>query len=564
MSFTGLPDDPQAPFDAVEDRLAKYLDDIFGVDSLARQDFNSFYLSLLGMERNFVNLALNQVFEQIASGAETIDNPLQTGVISQLNYVESYFPSLYRFFSDIFGDEAGLDRAQALQDFGIDEDPYQPPSEGPTQKEITSGGQVITDKEGNSFIYYDGVRYVQDGKQWVPETTDPIDVQLGGEAELAATTVIEQLNQQAEEESGYLDYLQQVAEASTGLEPDADLMGTKDITGDLGESRGIETYFLDALELADFNAGNDVVLADGTVINNRTHEMTGTPGFGGGQLVTERDVVVEDEGGGGGGAEAAPQPQPETTTTADAGAGDTIFADEPSTGLEVGDGTDVLIEQLQEAIEAETDEATREDLETVLEGLEQAQAEQPEVVEQPQAEVFDPEETTTEAQEDEEDESVIVEIFTQNMPASDMVDVIIEDTVTSEPTPEPVPEPEEIVETPTEIPTETPTTPTDTVVETPVETPAEGQEQAGEAEEAGTDTGQVGEGQDGEGEGEGGEGVGTGLGGVGMFSAYVPPRKTTPLELERYRPDLQPFRWQLEEPVRLFDYIDYNPLRNIR
>ena len=83
-----LPDDPQKKFDEVEARLARYLDQIFGVDSLARQDFNSFYLSLLGMERNFVNLALNQVFEQIASGAETIDNPLQTGVISQLNYVE--------------------------------------------------------------------------------------------------------------------------------------------------------------------------------------------------------------------------------------------------------------------------------------------------------------------------------------------------------------------------------------------------------------------------------------------------------------------------------------------
>lgn len=499
MSFTGLPDDPQAPFDAVEDRLAKYLDDIFGIDSLARQDFNSFYQSLLGMERNFINLALNQVFEQIESGAETIDNPLQTGVVSQLNYVESYFPNLHRFFTGIFGDEAGLDRTQALENFNIKEDPYQETAaeEAPAEE----AGEVV-----------------------LPTDTTVEDTGLN-----------------------YEDYLQQVREASLGLEPDADLMGTKDITGDLGESRGIETYFLDALELADFNAGNDVVLSDGTVINSRTHEMTGTPGFGGGQLVTERDVVVEDEGGGG--AEAAPQPQPETTTTADAGAGDTIYADEPSTGLEVGDGTDVLIEQLQEAIEAETDEATREDLETVLEGLEQAQAEQPEVVEQPQAEVFDPEETTTEAQEEEEEDiSLIEEIFTLPLPASDMVDVIIDDTVTP---PEPPP-----VTQPTEIPT-TPTTPVETTVETPVETPAAGQEQAGEAGQAGTDTGQVGTGQAGA---DGGEG---GLGGLGMFAGLgEPPGEfTQPEPFKRVSLGYRPVQM---ERARLFDYMDYNPLRNIR
>jgi hypothetical protein len=353
-------------------------------------------------------------------------------------------------------------------------------------------------------------------------------------------------DQEATEEGlNYLDYLQQVRDAYLGLEPDEDLMGTKDITGDLGESRGIETYFLDALELADFNAGNDVVLSDGTVINNRTHEMTGTPGFGGGQLVTERDVVVEDEDGGG--AEAAPQPQPETTTTTGAGAGDTIYADEPSTGLEVGDGTDVLIQQLEEAIEAETDEATREDLETVLEGLEQAQAEQPEVVEQPQAEVFDPEETTTEAQEEEEDISLIEEIFTIPMRPSDMVNVIMDDTVTP------------AAEQPAEIPT-TPATPDETVVDTSVETPAQGQEQAGEAGQAGTDTGQVGTGQAGADGGEGGLG---GLGGLGMFAGLgEPPGEfTQPEPFKRVSLGYRPVQM---ERARLFDYMDYNPLRNIR
>ena len=70
---------------------------------------------------------------------------------------------------------------------------------------------------------------------------------------------------------------------------------------------------------------------------------------------------------------------------------------------------------------------------------------------------------------------------------------------------------------------------------------------------------------DGLGDGDGdGDGTGDGLGGMGLFASYVPQKKVTPFELERYRPDLKPFRWQLEEPTRLFDFIDYNPLRNIR
>jgi hypothetical protein len=309
---------------------------------------------------------------------------------------------------------------------------------------------------------------------------------------------------QEEEESGYLDYLQQVADASVGLEPDADLMGTKDITGDLGESRGIETYFLDALELADFNAGNDVVLSDGTVINNRTHEMTGTPGFGGGQLVTERDVVVEDEGGGG--AEAVPQPQPETTTTTDAGAGDTALSDEPSTGLEIGDGTDQLIDQLEEAIEAETDDATREDLENVLEDLQETQAEEPEeAVEQPEPDVFDPAETVTETTEteeagaDEDDDDGL--LFIPGLPEDETVVDTPDDVVVTE-VDEVVAETDDLLDSEVEVPAET-----TEISDTPDEgqAPGDGQEGTGE-----TGTGGEGVGDDGTGEGEGGEGDGGG------------------------------------------------------
>jgi hypothetical protein len=409
--------------------------------------------------------------------------------------------------------------------------------EGPTQKEITSGGQVITDKEGNSFIYYDGVRYVQDGKQWVPETADSTDIQLGGEAVVPSQTTVEDTG------LDYEDYLQQVEEASLGLEPDADLMGTKDVFIQIEED---ETPFFEPEQP-----------------ERPEPEIPEVEEVG--YEVTEPEVTFEEPAGGGGAEEAAPATEEATPAEEEA-----VAEEEPLSTVEVPTGqpspvVDVERQWVYVGNGTFRNIVTGEEITIFIDPNFEDPYEEGEVYSRADTEAST--DVSPVQEEPEEEPSLIEEIMTIPMPASDMVDVIIEDTVTPEPTPEPVPEPlpepEEIVETPT-TPTETPTTPTDTVVETPVETPAEGQEQAGEAGEAGTDTGQVGEGQDGEGEGEGGEGVGTGLGGVGMFSAYVPPRKTTPLELERYRPDLQPFRWQLEEPVRLFDYIDYNPLRNIR
>ena len=147
----------------------------------------------------------------------------------------------------------------------------------------------------------------------------------------------------------------------------------------------------------------------------------------------------------------------------------------------------------------------------------------------------------------EQDISLIEEIMTTNIPASDMVNVIMDDTVTP------------AAEQPAEIPT-TSATPDETVVDTPVETPAQGQEQAGEAGQAGTDTGQVGEGQDGADGGEGGLG---GLGGLGMFAGLgEPPGEfTQPEPFKRVSLGYRPVQM---ERARLFDYMDYNPLRNIR
>jgi hypothetical protein len=48
-----------------------------------------------------------------------------------------------------------------------------------------------------------------------------------------------------------------------------------------------------------------------------------------------------------------------------------------------------------------------------------------------------------------------------------------------------------------------------------------------------------------------------------MF-AYQPSQPFTPAEIQKYEPTLKPFKWELEEPTRLFDYIDYNPLRNLQ
>jgi len=300
---------------------------------------------------------------------------------------------------------------------------------------------------------------------------------------------------------------------------------TGDLSDDVDFSGQVDDglFILDVLQEADFNSGNDVVLADGTVINNRTHEQTGTPGYGGGILVTERDVVVEDEDGGGGGADTTTTTTTaETTTTTDAGAGDTIYADEPSTGpLEIGDGTDELIGQLEEAIEAEQNPEIKEDLEDVLEDLQEMETEEPkEEVEQPQPDVFDPAETVTETTEtteeagaDEDDDDGL--LFIPGLPEDETVVDTPDDVVVTE-VDEVVAETDDLLDSEVEVSADT-TEVSDTLDEG--QATGDGQEGTGE-----TGTGEEGIGDDGTGEGEGGDGdgEGTGTGGLAKSKPFTP------------------------------------------
>ena len=394
--------------------------------------------------------------------------------------------------------------------------------------------------------------------------SDDVDQQPADEVVVPAQTTVEEAEEEpvvvetaveeAEEEPSFEDQVRAAAEAGiegTISEPkdtvDFDLFAdtttddttTGDLSDDVDFGGEVDDglFILDVLQEADFNAGNDVVLPDGTVINNRTHEQTGTPGYGGGIIVTERPTPDESGGGGAGGGGAADTTTTETTTT-DTGEGDTIYADEPSTGLEVDDGTDVLIDQLEEAIEAETDDATREDLEEVLEDLKETQAEEPEEeeVEQPEPDVFDPAETTAETTEtteeagaDEDDDGLLfIPDVTDEKEVETPDDVVTTEVETTAP---------DVVDT-VDLETQVPA---DTVVEDTTEDPAdlgdstvgdgagdgdgegtgagtgagdegEGEAGTGEAGAGEEGTGEEGTGDDGTGEGEGGDGTGEGEG----------------------------------------------------
>ena len=301
---------------------------------------------------------------------------------------------------------------------------------------------------------------------------------------------------------------------------------TEDLSDDVDFSGQVDLglFILDVLQQADFDAGKDVVLDDGTVINNRTHEQTGTGGFAGGILVTERPTPDESGGGGAGGGGGAVDTTTVETTPTDIGTEDVSLADPGAVpaGERVplgGDATDVLIDQIKEAIEVETDDATREDLERVLDNLEETQTEDPEVVEQPQTEVFDPgtttdgPETPEEAGADEEDDDDF--FFIPSFP-EEVIDVDVPDIPTTVETTEPA------VETTVET-TEggvTIGTGEGTGIGTGEGTgegigageEGEGEAGTGEAGAGETGTGEEGIGDDGTGEGEGGDGTGEGEG----------------------------------------------------
>ena len=116
--------------------LGNYFESL-NVSKDVRETTTSFYLGLLGMERNLFELGIKQVMNQIETGAENIDNPLLGGFLGDLGYLEYYAPSLYDYFNDMFGENKTLDRSEVLTNLGIEKDPSDV-SEGPILTEAPS------------------------------------------------------------------------------------------------------------------------------------------------------------------------------------------------------------------------------------------------------------------------------------------------------------------------------------------------------------------------------------------------------------------------------------------
>jgi len=143
--------------------LGNYFESL-NVSKDVRETTTSFYLGLLGMERNLFELGIKQVMDQIETGAENIDNPLLGGFLGDLGYLEYYAPSLYDYFDDMFGENKTLDRSEILTNFGIAEDPVTPEEGGtftfdqlvdryndaPAAQEY--GLSVTYDPETNTFV----------------------------------------------------------------------------------------------------------------------------------------------------------------------------------------------------------------------------------------------------------------------------------------------------------------------------------------------------------------------------------------------------------------------------
>ena len=99
-----------------------------------------------------------------------------------------------------------------------------------------------------------------------------------------------------------IDTTQDEEEEVVSLDADKELMGTtEEVVEVVDEGGGV---YLTTDQEADFNLGKDVVLDDGTIVNNQTHEIL-SGGFGGGVLVTPTEIITKDNAGGGGSADSA-------------------------------------------------------------------------------------------------------------------------------------------------------------------------------------------------------------------------------------------------------------------
>jgi hypothetical protein len=119
--YTGEDLDNTDPSASVQDfmrGLGEYFDRL-NVSKDIRETTTAFVLGLQGMERNLFEVGIRQVLEQLDTGAENINNPLNEGFIGGLEYLEEFAPSLYDYFNDMFGENETLSRSEVGDAFGI-------------------------------------------------------------------------------------------------------------------------------------------------------------------------------------------------------------------------------------------------------------------------------------------------------------------------------------------------------------------------------------------------------------------------------------------------------------
>ncbi len=122
--YTGKDLDNTDPSSSVQDfmtNMGEYFDRL-NVSKDIRETTTAFVLGLQGMERNLFEIGIRQVLEQLDSGAENINNPLNEGFIGGLGYLEDFAPSLYDYFNNMFGDNETLSRSEVGDAFGISEE----------------------------------------------------------------------------------------------------------------------------------------------------------------------------------------------------------------------------------------------------------------------------------------------------------------------------------------------------------------------------------------------------------------------------------------------------------
>lgn len=118
------------------------------VSKAVRETTTAFVLGLQGMERNLIELGMRQVFDQLRTGADNIDNPLRTGVLSGLGYLSAYAPSLVEFFEGTFGDNDTISNVEFGSAFGIPEEKL-PFTESALLEAVNKLPTELTD--GNSY-----------------------------------------------------------------------------------------------------------------------------------------------------------------------------------------------------------------------------------------------------------------------------------------------------------------------------------------------------------------------------------------------------------------------------